>query len=679
MAQRAMASYRRRGAHAAARRPSTPFVSVKRVPQLAAGGRVLRNGGVGGLVSGLRSRSRQLKLGAAGLVAAILVAGVAGGIVSGEPSAEPTAQAFLLAWAQGQYRNAAALTTGAPKAVATELRSAYQQLGAAAYYLSMGPITQHPGGTATAQFNASVDLGQDGPPWTYQGHFTLRKTSAGWRVVWGPSVINPALRPGLRLALVSRMPARAPVLDAEGASLIRSSTAFIAQVRPGKLASPAATAAALAQITGLDREQVLSVIRAAPQSERLTLLTLDPDSFRRLNRQLDRVPGLTIHEVSRRLFNSTASDVTGVVGTEIAPALQAQGISYRPGTTIGVSGLQEVYQRQLAGSAKTLVVAENQTGHQMEVLKKWDWQRGTPVRTTIDAQIQTAADHALAGEGEAAGVVAVQASTGRILAAARHTLSGVPRVDPLDGHYQPGGAFTIVSTAALLADGLSPANQIPCLPSTSVGGRTFTNVPAAPSLGGHPPFSSDFAESCGTAFTTLSQRLSSAKLSESAASFGFGARWKLPLNAFAGSFQAAGSQSGLAANTIGQQGVQASPLAMALAAAGVGSGKWHPPVLVTSPPDPGLTPHAVAAPQTVGSLRKLMRAAVTKGAAQAANLSGTSVYGQVGTAPMTPGSHWWAHWFVGYRGDVAFAVLVLSKSSSASAVPLGARFLARAG
>jgi len=677
MAQRAMASYRRRGAHAAARRPPAPFVSVKRDPQLAAGGRAAGNGGIGGLVGGLRARSRQLKLGAAGLAAAILVAGVTTGIISGEPSAEPAAQAFLLAWSEGQYRTAAALTTGAPGTVSTELRSAYEQLGAAAYYLSMGSITQH-SGTAQARFYASVDLGQDGAPWTYQGRLTLRKTSAGWRVVWGPSVINPALRPGLRLAVVSRMPVRAAVLDAAGASLIRFSTAFVAQVRPGQLKNPEKTAEDFARVTGLDEEQVLSVIQAAPQSGKLTLLTLDPASFRQLSRPLGRVPGLTVRQEPVRLFDSTASDVTGAVGTEDASTLKEQGISYRPGTTVGVSGLQQVYQRQLAGTADTEVVAENRAGV-VTVLKKWQGQRGTPVRTTIDAGVQGAADRALAGQGAAAAIVAVQVSTGHILAAARHTVPGTPKLDPLDGRYQPGGAFTIVSTAALLADGLSPANQIPCLPSTSVGGRTFTNVPAAPALGGQPPFSTDFAESCGTAFTTLSQRLSGAKLSGSAASFGFGARWKLPLDAFAGSFRASGSQAGLAANTIGEQGVRASPLAMALAAAGVASGKWHPPVLVTDPPDPGLTPHMVAAPHTLTALRQLMRGTVAKGAARAANLAGTAVYGQVGTAPESPGSHRWAHWFVGYRGNVAFAVLVVTGSASASAVPLGAAFLADGG
>jgi len=98
-------------------------------------------------------------------------------------------------------------------------------------------------------------------------------------------------------------------------------------------------------------------------------------------------------------------------------------------------------------------------------------------------------------------------------------------------------------------------------------------------------------------------------------------------------------------------------------------------VLITSPPDPGLRPRAVAGAQTVGELRQLMRAVVAKGAAQSANLSGTPVSGQVGTAQATPGSKWWAHWFVGYRGGMAFAVLQLTRSAAGSAVPLGSSFL----
>lgn len=677
MAKQAVASYRRRGAHAAGRKSGTPFVGVERVPQPAVGGRVPGSGGIGGWVGGLRSRSRQLKLGAAGLVVLLLIIGVAGGFASGEPSAEPAAQQFLLAWAQGQYKTAAALTTGEPAAVTTALRTAYQQLGAAAYYLTMGPIDQH-SGTAEVRFFASVDLGQDGAPWSYEGRFAMRKTSSGWRVLWSPSVINPGLRQGLRMAVVTRMPHRAPLLDAEGAPLIHPSPAWVAQVRPGQLAHPEETAEKFANVTGLDDQQVLSVIDAAPQTHPLTLVTLSPSAYGKLRRELGKVPGLMMRRESLRLFDTSASDVTGTVGTELAPVLQAQGVSYRPGTTVGVSGLQEVFQRRLAGSAETEVIAENQAGHQVATLKQWDGTRGTAVRTTLEGGVQRAAANAVAAQPAASAIVAVQSSTGHIIAVADHPGGGT-RVDPLAGQYQPGEAFTIVSAAALLANRTGLDEQIPCLPSTRVGGRTFTNIPAVSGLGTQPLFRMDFAQSCGTAFTTLSQGLTGSRLASAAAAFGLGAQWKLPLSTFSGSFRASQTQGGLAADTIGEQGVQASPLAMALVAAGVDSGKWRPPVLVTSPPDPGLSPRVVASAQTVVSLRTLMRAAVTSGAARGANLAGTPVYGQVGTARAAAGSKYWAHWFVGYRGGVAFAVLQLTKSPSTSAVPLGAAFLSGLG
>jgi cell division protein FtsI/penicillin-binding protein 2 len=450
------------------------------------------------------------------------------------------------------------------------------------------------------------------------------------------------------------------------------------QVRPGRLSDPEETATAFGEATGLDWEQVLSVIRAAPLTRPLTLATLSPADYATLHKKLAHIPGLFLRRVSLRLFETAATDVTGTVGTELAHVLQEQGVTYRPGTTVGVSGLQQVYQRRLAGAAETEVIAENQAGHRVAILKKWVGTQGTAVRTTIEAGVQRAATNAVAGQPAASAIVAVQASTGHVIAVADHAGDGT-RVDPLAGRYQPGGAFTIVSTAALLAKGTALNEPIPCLGSTRVGGRTFTNVPSVPSLGAQPQFSADFAQSCGTAFTTLSQGLTGSRLSTAATAFGLGAQWKLPLSAFPGSFQASQTEGGLAADTIGEQGVQISPLAMALVAAGVDAGKWHPPMLVTSPPDPGLSPRVVANPQTVNSLRSLMRQAVAAGAARGANLAGRPVYGQVGTARAAAGSKYWAHWFVGYRGSVAFAVLELTKSPSTSAVPLGSSFLSGLG
>jgi membrane peptidoglycan carboxypeptidase len=74
-----------------------------------------------------------------------------------------------------------------------------------------------------------------------------------------------------------------------------------------------------------------------------------------------------------------------------------------------------------------------------------------------------------------------------------------------------------------------------------------------------------------------------------------------------------------------------------------------------------------------------MRATVQNGAATAADLAGQQVYGQVGTVPIHAGKHpVWASWFVGYRGDVAVAVLELSHSPATTSAPLAAQILAAA-
>ena len=157
--------------------------------------------------------------------------------------------------------------------------------------------------------------------------------------------------------------------------------------------------------------------------------------------------------------------------------------------------------------------------------------------------------------------------------------------------------------------------------------------------------------------------------------FGIGSKWQLPLQAFSGSVPAATSDGQLAGETIGQ-GVQVSPLSMALIAAEVDSGSWRSPVLVTNPPDGIASARAPLTPGALTSLRALMREAVTSGSARSANVAGAPVYGQTALVESGSGrSTQWQSWFVGYRGDVAFAVLASSQSPQISASILAGQFL----
>ena len=614
-------------------------------------------------------RAKRSRIAAVAIVAiGVLVIGLATGFGT-ELSAEPTAQSFLLAWQQQQYATAGALTTAPADTVAAGLKGAAAQLDAPQLYLSMKSVVQH-GSTANASFTATVDLAQQGRVWTYQGHLSLRRVGGAWKVVWAPSVINPNLGPGERLAIVTTFPDRAAILDAKGNPLQVKTTAYVLGVVPDRLASPAKTAQAFAKPAKLQAGQVLGQITAALPHSFLRLATLDPPTYARLLPSLRKVPGLQARPESQRLFQSKATAVVGAVGSEINQQLRADGALYAPGTTLGLSGLERKYQRELVGTPTTEVVAVNSAGQQTAVLAQWRGSEGNPVRTTIDSSVQDAALTALDGVPNSGEIVAVRASTGAVLAVAQHQASGaLPAA--LNAKLAPGAAFTIVSAAALVEKkGVSLSTSIPCASSFNVGGQTFSSE----GTGEQRPFSTAFAEGCGTAFAQLSERLTATEWTQVVREFGIGADWSgLQVPAFSGSVPDAAGQASLAAQTIGQGNVRMSLLSMAMVAATVDAGRWHVPQVLQAPdpPDPG----AALDMGVMDTVRGLMRGAVRSGAAQAASQPGPQVYGQVGLVHTGSG---WTSWFVGYRGDIAIAAIETGKTPELSAAALAGAFFAAA-
>ncbi len=403
------------------------------------------------------------------------------------------------------------------------------------------------------------------------------------------------------------------------------------------------------------------------------LLTLSPVEYNSMRASLAGI-GVIVRKRNESLFTSTAPDVVGSVGTETAAVLRVNGDPYRPGTTVGLSGLQQTFQQRLAGAPSTEIVL-TQAGHAVVVLKTWKGSRGKPVMTTLDSAVQLAADHAVAQLPDSAAIVAVQASTGRILAVASHRAAGEKPLSPLNGNYQPGQAFSIVSSAAILSStGVTPESPVPCPSSNGASGHTFVNAPPVTNMGRNPTFAKDFAVACSTALVGLSLQLRAADLTKAAANFGVSG-WRLPVSSyFAGHIDHPTGAVQLAADTIGAGQVRVSPLGMALAAAVVDSGKWHSPSLVPGFADPISASRGVESSRVLAALRALMHEGVSTGSGQAANV-GPGIYGQVGNAPFGSAQHQTINWFVGYQGNIAFAVIRLGTASATSAAPLAGTFL----
>jgi cell division protein FtsI/penicillin-binding protein 2 len=437
-----------------------------------------------------------------------------------------------------------------------------------------------------------------------------------------------------------------------------------------------ATAEGLSNVAGLNAQQVLGHIQAAPPSDFLSLLTLDPAGFSSLWSRLSTVPGLTAQRRTEPLFNAAAQEVVGEVGTENSSVLRDEGAAYVPGTTVGLTGLEKTYQDQLIGTPTTSVVVVNAAGHSIKTL--WSspsGHAGTPVRTTLDNQQQNAAVSALAGQSSSAEIVAVDAQTGAIRVLASRNVPGgpqLPKGGALSAKVEPGMAFSIVSAAALLSTGIAADHPLPCEPVADVGGETFTYQPAPPTTA---TLATDFASGCGTAFANMSRTLTAQQLTSVERGFGIGAAWKLPLSVFSGSAPVVSGEAQVAAQATGTGGVLMSPLGMATVAAEVAAGSGHSPVLI--PTDSAATwPVPLTDPQ-LNQLRKLMSLAVTSGSAHAAAIRGTPVFGQAGV--VQSGKHSYLSWFVGYRGSLAVAVLETGTTADQAAAALAGTFFGKAG
>jgi cell division protein FtsI/penicillin-binding protein 2 len=114
----------------------------------------------------------------------------------------------------------------------------------------------------------------------------------------------------------------------------------------------------------------------------------------------------------------------------------------------------------------------------------------------------------------------------------------------------------------------------------------------------------------------------------------------------------------------GQGKVLVSPFGMALVAATVAAGRTPVPQLIAGRPTEVTDAGAPISPKMIDGLRPMMRLVVTNGTAKDLGDAG-DVRGKTGEAEFAGGSH---AWFAGYRGDMAFAALIVGGGSSEYAV-----------
>ncbi len=337
----------------------------------------------------------------------------------------------------------------------------------------------------------------------------------------------------------------------------------------------------------------------------------------------------------------------------------------------GETGLERVLDDELQGSGGgAVVVGRSGSDEELRVLQEYGGRSGEPVRTTLDLDVQRAAERAAATAPSRAAVVAVDTRNGQVRAVANAPTDGATTAFTT---YAPGSLFKVVTATALLQQGRTPSSPAPCADTTSSGGRPFRNSPGTPT--GPMTLARATAVSCNTAYLELAEALPPGALGRAAALYGFGDGPLLPIAGPGGQVPEPESPAEAAEDVLGQGRVQASPLLLASMMAAVADGTWRGPSLV-----PGERTEQRPLPAGVApALRAMLRGVVTDGTGSAAQPTGGSpVSGKTGTAQYGTGDPLPTHaWFAGWQDDLAFCVFVESGSSGgAVAAPVARRFLA---
>jgi cell division protein FtsI/penicillin-binding protein 2 len=606
-------------------------------------------------------------------LAAMLVTGLLSAC-SSSPQPQTAATAYFAAWAKQDWAAMRQLVSQPPADFTAVNQAAFTDLGVHQASFTPGTIATS-GPSATEPFAERLTLASVGTI-TIKSTLHLVLVQGHWLVNWSPATIAPPLRAGDQLSVHVTWPARAAILGASGAPLVTMGGVVTIGVEGARIKDATAVQAALvaAGATAAEASGAIAAAKLHPTYFE-PVFTVSRARYNELAPAIYPIPGTVFQSGNARsaITPGLATGVVGAVGPITAQELSQLGAPYSAADIVGQTGLEQADERQLAGQPGATVTVVTTSGTRVATVATLAPRPGTPVTTTIDAATQHAAEAALAGERKSAALVAVDASTGDILAAVSVNSGGFDQA--IDGGFPPGSTFKVITSTALITHGLTPRSAASCPAAATVDGEVFHNAE------GEAPVSTllqAFTESCNTAFIRLATgHLTAPDFPAVATMFGLGRSLRLGLISFDGSVPRPSDEADLAATSIGQGRVLMSPLSMAMVAAAADTGTARSPQLVTGAS--GGTGGTASPPSDVVSdLHEMMASVVASGTAAGQGLpagtfakTGTAQYGT--TSPLKIDA-----WLMGFKGNVAFACLVVDASGNGGPTcgPIVARFLA---
>lgn len=539
----------------------------------------------------------------------------------------------------------AAAFTSAPEVAETDLQHTFDGIGDTRIEVDAPDVRDAPTSRHELAVNWTVP---NGDSVTTSGVFSF---GPGDKIEWAPSILDSRAASGGYVAYADTKKYTAPIVDRNNIRIMGWSPVTVVSLRRGSEQSAAAVASIVAEVDPTINADTIRTEMAANTDADYAVVTLREDVITPLKARLEAVDGVALVEQGRLLTSD--------------PRIHSPAFADLPG----------FWEKSLTAGAGWSLRLVNPTGS-FEIGERPP-ESLLNIRTTFDVALQSAAQSAVDGNDAPATIVALEPSSGGVLAVAQNRPADAQGPISLMGFYPPGSTFKTVTTAAVLDAGLAtPDSVLPCPGRATIEGRSIPNDHDFDL--GSVPLHTAFAQSCNTTQGALAVQLPPTAMKETARKLGLGVDFRTPaLTTYTGQVPVTEGGAARVEAAIGQGTVTASPFGLAVMEASLANGgRMIKPKLVDGQETSSDQSPEPLAPGTVDAIRAMMRETVRSGSAS--SLSDIEdLGGKTGTAETGRGP---AHgWFAGIVHDIAFCVFIEGADSSGPAVRMAGTFLRGAG
>src|SRR6266545_2393089 len=265
------------------------------------------------------------------------------------------AAAWVKAWAPNGKPDEAAALTDAPTTFGPRLDGIDSALVAATVKVTpQGEVSCSDDNTCTQNLAVEAQLRGIGPM-TWTSTATAVKVDANGTKTWKIKATGDVIYPGLgdtnTLKRSRMLPPRASILDRTGKPLTANRPVVLLGVEAGKKAT-AATYAAFTKYVQVDGSKLRQRALSTPAGQFVEAITLRQEDWTKVRARFDPLPGVVSIGDTQSLAAtpSFARAILGGMKQATDETLKNAGPTASSTDQLGSSGLQLVFQRQLAGT-----------------------------------------------------------------------------------------------------------------------------------------------------------------------------------------------------------------------------------------------------------------------------------------------------------------------------------------